>query len=71
MIHVKELRKSKGLSQRELANKLGVSRTTVTMWESGGQYPRLETAVRVANVLGCTIDDLFGRSPPEEAQDSA
>lgn len=71
MMHVKELRKSRGLSQSELANKIGVSRTTVTMWESNGQCPRLETAVRVASVLGCTIDELLGYSPPVENQDSA
>lgn len=71
MMRVKELRKSRGFSQSELANKLGVSRTTVTMWESSGQCPRLETAVRVASVLGCTIDDLLGCSPSTEKQDSS
>lgn len=70
MMRVKELRKLKGFSQSELANKLGVSRTTVTMWESYGQCPRLETAVRVAGVLGCTLDELLGCPPSEDASDS-
>ena len=71
MKNVKELRKSNGLSQKELANKLGVSRTTVTMWEAGGQCPRPETIVRLADALSCSIDELFGRAPPASARDSA
>ena len=67
MKNVKELRKLSGLSQKELADKLGVSRTTVTMWEAGGQYPRPENIIRLASVLGCTIDELFGRAPPDRA----
>lgn len=71
MKNVKKLRKSKGLSQSELADKLGVSRTTVTMWESGGQNPRAETVVQLANALGCSIDELFDRVPLGDVQDSA
>lgn len=71
VMRVKEMRKSRGLSQSELASKLGVSRTTVAMWESNGQYPRLETVVRMASVFGCTVDELLGRPPPIEDPGSA
>lgn len=71
MINVKKIRKSKGWSQSELANKLGVSRTTVTMWESGGKAPRSGTVVRLADVLNCTIDELFGRAPPDRAEEDS
>lgn len=37
-----ELRKSKGLSQDELGNELGVSRQTISKWELGQSYPKFQ-----------------------------
>lgn len=69
MTKIKTLRESKELRQGDLANILGVSRSTVAMWETGKSSPRGETLVKLANVLGCTIDDLF--ACPEEGREGA
>ena len=47
------------LSQRELADKLGVAQPTVSAWENGDGYPRVEKLMQLAQILGCTVDDLL------------
>ncbi|NLK71697.1 MAG: helix-turn-helix transcriptional regulator [Clostridiales bacterium] len=59
----KEARISKGLTQEELASALGISRTTVSMWEVGSALPRADRLPDIANLLGCTIDELIGNKP--------
>lgn len=54
-----KLRKSKGLSQEELAEKLDVSRQTVYKWESGQSYPELDRLVIISKLFGYTIDDIL------------
>lgn len=61
MTQIKLLREGKGIRQEDLANSLDVSRSTVAMWETGKSYPRGETLEKLASVLGCSIDELFGR----------
>ncbi|MBQ8830818.1 MAG: helix-turn-helix transcriptional regulator [Oscillospiraceae bacterium] len=56
---IKERRLSKNMTQGELAKELGVSRTTVTMWETGASRPTADKLPTLAQVLGCTIDELF------------
>lgn len=53
-----QLRKLNGLSQEELAEKAGVSRQTLSKWETGESTPDLERAARLADVFGVTLDDL-------------
>ena len=57
----KELRKGKGLTQSGLAKLLGVEQATVAMWEVGTNNPTADKLPKIAEILGCTIDDLFGR----------
>ena len=66
---LRAVREAKKMSQKQLADAIQVDRTTVTKWETGGAYPRGETLAQLADVLHCTIDELFGRGP--KAQDSA
>lgn len=66
MNNIKLLRRRSSVSQQELAGKVGVTQQAVAKWETGKSYPRGETLVKLASVLGCTIDELFGQS-----QDSA
>ena len=47
------------LSQAELAKRVGVSRQTVNMIESGSYNPTLELCIRIAKELGVTLNDLF------------
>ena len=54
-----ELRKSKGLTQEELAEKLFVSRTAISKWESGRGYPSIDSLKEIARFFSVTIDDLI------------
>ena len=60
------LRESKGLSQRKLAEDIGVSPGAVAQWELGATTPTTANLVALANVLGCSMDALFGRAGPEQ-----
>ena len=52
-----------GMSQRELADKLGVDQSTVSYWETGTNDVTLTKLVRIADALGEPLDSLLGRSP--------
>ena len=56
---LQELRKQKGLTQEELANKLCVSRTAVSKWESGRGYPNIDSLKAMAKFFAVTIDELL------------
>lgn len=53
-----ELRKSKGLSQDELGNALGVSRQTISKWELAQSYPDFQRLVLLSDYFGLSIDAL-------------
>ena len=48
-----------GLKQGEAAQQLGVSQTTVSMWECGQSLPRGATLLKVAALYCCSIDELL------------
>lgn len=54
-----ELRKSKGLTQEELAEALFVSRTAVSKWESGRGYPNIDSLKEISCFFSVTIDELI------------
>ena len=56
---LQELRKSKGLTQEELAESLFVSRTAVSKWESGRGYPSIDSLKEIARFFSVTIDHLI------------
>ena len=56
---LQELRKSKGLTQEELAEALYVSRTAVSKWESGRGYPSIDSLKEISRFFGITIDELI------------
>ncbi len=56
---IKEFRASCGLTQEELANRVGVRRETVIFLEKGKYNPSLRLAYRTAQVLETTIEELF------------
>lgn len=55
-----QLRKEKGLSQRELATSLGVSNGAVAMWETNRRQPDIEMLIRIAQFYNVSIDYLSG-----------
>lgn len=52
-------RKAAGITQNELADTLRIDRSTVAKWETGKAYPRAALLPKIAQVLGCTIDELL------------
>ena len=54
-----ELRKTKGLSQEELGNELGVSRQTVSKWELGQSYPDFQKLVILSDFFNISLDKLI------------
>lgn len=59
ILEIKERRKSKNLTQENIASLLKVGRTTVAMWETGESMPRADKLPQLAKILGCTVDDLL------------
>lgn len=57
-----ERRIEKGMTQSELAEQLGVERSTVAKWESGAAAPRAVTLLRLARLLHCPAEELFEES---------
>ena len=55
---IKEARKQAGLSQEQLSEKLGVSRSAVAKWETNGGIPDRDNLYRLAEVLNVTVNDL-------------
>lgn len=58
-MRIKKLRESLKLTQEDLAKKLHIGRTTVSMWESGDAMPRADKLPELAKVLNCSIEDLY------------
>ncbi len=56
---LRELRKSRGLTQEELADKLYVSRTAISKWESGRGYPSVESLKQIAGFFSVSVDTLL------------
>ena len=69
MLHenLQALRKAKGLSQEELAEKLHVVRQTVSKWEKGLSVPDADLLIRLAQVLDTSVSTLLG-TPVEPAE---
>ena len=60
--NIRNLRKQKGLSQEELANRIHVVRQTVSKWESGLSVPDSSMLISIANELDVTVSDLLGET---------
>jgi putative transcriptional regulator len=56
---MKDARTKAGLSQQELADKLGVSRQTINAIEKGDYNPTINLCIGICKVLGKTLDELF------------
>lgn len=56
------LRKSKKMSQEKLAEKVGVSRQSVSKWETGEAYPEMNNILKLCQVFGCKINHLVNEN---------
>ena len=56
--NLKKLRKSKNMSQEELADKVNVSRQSVSKWETGEAYPEMNNILQLCKIFNCEINSL-------------
>ena len=68
---LKELRTLKGLTQKELADKLHVSFQTVSKWENGENEPDIATLKELASMFNCSVDYLIGQDEFEKSPSSS
>ena len=75
-MNLQALRRRSGMTQEGLADALGVSRQSVSKWESDGSFPEMEKLVQLCDLFGCPLDmlvrgDVEAESSGEAADDSA
>lgn len=56
--NLRSLRKAKKISQEELAERVGVSRQSVSKWECGDAYPEMDNILKLCNIFHCKISNL-------------
>jgi transcriptional regulator with XRE-family HTH domain len=66
-----ELRQAAGLSQSQLAEKVGVNASNIAFWELSGTPPRGEVLPKLAHALGVSVDALLGVTPPKPKKQAA
>lgn len=65
-----QLRKENGYSQEALAEKLGLSRQSISKWERAEASPDTDNLVALAKIYGVSLDELIGAAEPEKAEES-
>jgi transcriptional regulator with XRE-family HTH domain len=70
--NVKACRLRRGVdSQKRLAYMTGISRSVVSLLESGRQFLSATNALRIRDALGCSLDDLYELVPDKEASETS
>lgn len=70
-MRIRELMEQRGLQRVQLADAMGVTPACITKWVQETAYPSADKLPKLASVLGCTIDALYGREPPEVEEKDA
>lgn len=65
---LRELRESRGLSQRALAKELGISNSSIAMYESEGRAPSFDVLCAYSRFFGVTVSDIVSDGAGEEAE---
>ena len=60
------LRRMKKMTQEDLADKLGVSRQTISKWETGDSIPDMEMGMKLADILQVSLDELMNYSSAKQ-----
>jgi len=63
-VKIKENREKLGLTQQELAEKIGFSQNAVHQWETEKREPSIEVLIKMADLFEVTLDELAGRDCP-------
>ena len=66
--NLKQLRKSKGLSQEELAIRLNVVRQTISKWEKGLSVPDADMLIKIADIFEVSVRELLGAKIGEKKE---
>lgn len=66
---LRQFRKKAHLTQNQLAQEAGITPTYLSIIERGAQLPRLETFIKLANILSLSADDLLMEEDAEQAKD--
>lgn len=56
---IKSKREQCNITQKQLAEELGLDQSAICLWETGKTYPRGKLLTKIAKILGCTVDDLL------------
>lgn len=67
---LKQIRKDEGLSQEQLAEKIGVSRQAITKWETGKGLPDVENMMILAEIFKTTLDELVSQAKPSRKKET-
>lgn len=59
--HLKFARNNAGLTQPQLAQKIGVTHAAISFWENGINIPNVKDCIKIADVLHISLDELVGR----------
>jgi len=57
-----KIRRSKRLTQEDVARHIGVKRNTISMWETGKAFPKSRDLIKIAELYGCSVEDLLGNT---------
>jgi transcriptional regulator with XRE-family HTH domain len=66
---LKRLRLENNMLQKELAEKIGVKRPTITKYELGTGEPTIDTLIKLSTIFDCSLDYLMGKSDVKNAPD--
>lgn len=58
--NLKAVRERKGLSQKDIAERIGVAKSTYSLYESGNREPNVQNIKKIADVLSVSADELLG-----------
>lgn len=64
--NVYKLRKKSGLTQEDMAERMEVSRQTISNWETGVAQPTLDKAIEISELFSVSIDELIGKKRAEK-----
>lgn len=70
-MNIKQLREQRGMTQEELANRLGVKYPAVSKWERGMAYPSMNTVIKMAELFQVSMDVVLGLAPIPSSSESA
>lgn len=70
-MNIRTLREQHGMTQEDLARKLGVKYPAVSKWERGMAYPSMNTVIKIAELFQVSMDVVLGLKPIPSSGDTA